>query len=231
MYLAKMSNLSIVAVCNNSIEASGILNSQEVDIVFSDINMPDLSGIALKKSLQQPPVFIFITSYTAHAVESYEVDAIDFVVKPVSFERLLKATNKAIKYLEVKRKNQANENTKPGIVSGEGRQDYFYIKENDGYTKLLTADILYIESMGDFSKIITINNGEHIVLAGLKSLEKQLPDNMFLRVHKQYISSLSHIEKINANDILLVGKTTIPVSISYRQLLLDKVVTNNILIR
>ena len=238
MHLSKISSLEIVAVCSDALEALDILAEQEIDIVFSDISMPEMSGISLKKSLRQAPAFVFITSHAAHAVESFEVDAIDFVVKPVTFERLLKATNKAIEYQELKKhfaqhhpSNDIKINADQPAMPNPESQEYFFIKEKDGFTKLYPADILYIESMGDFSKIIMTQNNKHIILVGLKSLEKQLPDSHFFRIHKQFIINVKHIISITANDIVLTGGHTIPISLLHRQAFLDKVVNKNILSR
>lgn len=234
MFLSKINNLVIVAECADAFEALEILQAQQIDIIFCDINMPHLSGIGLKKSLQHPPVFVFITSYSSHAAESYEVDALDFVTKPASFERLLKAFNKAIEYIGFIEKRRANGGLKEeelALLPRDTAQEYFFIKGNDGFTKLYTADILYIESMGDFSKIIMTNNSQHVILAGLKSLEKQLPETKFIRVHKQYIIGLWHIETIGATEVTLTGKLILPLSIGYKQQLLAKAVNSNILSR
>ena len=238
MYLAKITSLEIVAVCSNAIEALEILVNEEIDIVFSDINMPDISGLSLKKSLQQSPAFVFITSHAAHAAESFEVDAIDFVVKPVTFERLLKAANKAIEYHELKKhfaKHQtineyAINRDQPAISAVDG-QEYYFIREKDGFTKLAPADILFIESMGDFSKIVVTKKNKHVILVSLKSLEKQLPESHFIRVHKQFIINIQHIISLTTNEILLKEDYIVPLSLSNRQALLDKVVSKKILSR
>jgi len=235
MFLRKISTLEVVAVCSNALEAMDILAKKDIDIVFSDVRMPDISGIGLKKSLQHAPIFVFISGHPDHAVDSFDVDAIDFVVKPVSFDRLLKAANKAIGYYNLKRQS-----AQAGVKQAEAAQadfasvdaqDYFFIKENDGFKRILASDVLYIESMGDFSKITVISLKYHVILVSLKSLEKQLPAHLFLRVHKQYIVNIPHIISITANDLLLTAKKTVPVSTNYRQLLLEKVVAGKLLTR
>ena len=237
MKLKKIDSLSIQSVLADGMEAVQVLKNNEVDIVFSDIDMPDLSGIELLKSLKHPPVFIFISGHSEHAAESFNLDVIDYIVKPVKMERLIKATDKAIEYIQAKRKAPAETVIKTGIqmpvdiVRTIDAQEYFFIKEKNAHIKLSMGDVLYIESMGDFSKIITTQMKTHFVLVSLKNLEKQLPDKLFMRVHKQYIINLLHIVNISAADIKLSNNLSVPLSTAYRQVLLDNVVDKKTLTR
>jgi len=230
MFVKKIPLLNIVAECEDGLQAAEVLSTQKIDIVFCDIDMPDLSGIGLLKSLQNPPVFVFITSYRDYAVESFDLDVVDFVLKPVSFERLLKAANKAIEYVKLKTDSAAIIGTGMLLPESE-KDDYFFIKENHGVTRIKYSDVIYIESLGDFSKIHTIHNQTHIVLSSLKNLEVQLPAEVFKRVHKQYIANLNFIITIGTNDLHLLDKQTIPVSTTYRQELLDTFVNKDIIKR
>ena len=227
LHLRKIPNLNIVAICKNGIEAATILSKQDLNIVFSDIDMPELSGTELYKSLKNKPLFIFITSHSHYAAESFDLDAIDFVVKPATFERLLKATNKAIEYIEL-RKN-ASQISDDLTKSVENNDDYFFFRETKGITKLNYKDVIYIESMGDFSKIYT-SDEKHVILVGLKNLEKQLPD-FFARVHKQYIINVNHISTITSHEVHLAQNFTVPISAMNRQELLDKVIDKKTLSR
>jgi len=132
MYLSKIETLTIEAVCSSGLEAAALLQQKDIDIVFSDIDMPGLSGIELIQSLKKAPVFIFVSSYSEHAAESYSLDVIDFIVKPVTLVRLAKATSKAIEYIELKKKLSADKNPIPvdpqSLVTNAG--DHFFIKEN-----------------------------------------------------------------------------------------------------
>jgi two-component system, LytTR family, response regulator len=217
MHLRNINLLEIKAVCANGMEAAAVLLNEPIDIVFSDIDMPELSGTGLLKSLQSPPEFIFITSFTQYAAESFDLDAFDFIVKPATFERLMKATNKVINYLDLKKSAQQN----AGIAPAETSEDYFFLKETKGFTRLNYKDVIYIESMGDFSQIYTAS-GKHITLVNLKNLERQLP-NSFFRVHKQYIINLNQISTLTSHEILLNHSYTVPISISNRQELLEKI--------
>ncbi|WP_316829959.1 LytTR family DNA-binding domain-containing protein [Pedobacter aquatilis] len=227
LHLKKIPSLEIVATCNSGIEAAAILATKKIDIVFSDIDMPDLSGMDLYKSLKKKPLFIFITSHSHYAAESFDLDALDFLTKPATFERLLKATNKAIEYIEL-RKNVAL-SSEDSISHPDKGEDYFFFKETKGITKLNYKDVIYIESMGDFSKIYTANE-KHIILVGLKNLEKQLPEQ-FLRVHKQYIINVNHISTVTAHEVHLTEHFIVPISAASRQELLDKVIDKKTLSR
>lgn len=238
MKVKKIDGLVLKASLADGLEAIPILKKEHIDIVFSDIDMPELSGIELLKSLKYPPVFIFISSYPEHAAESFELDVIDYIVKPVKMERLIKAVEKAIEYIKAKasmHRGVQPKSTAPAspcdFVRSIDAQQFFFIKENNIHSKVYMGDVLSIESMGDFSKIYTVQQKTHLVLIGLKSLEKQLPTDIFLRVHKQYIVNILHIKTISAVDIRLSNNTLIPVSIAYKQTLQDKLINKKSLTR
>ncbi len=237
--LRKIESLSVIALFGDGMEAIPALKNEEIDIVFSDIDMPDLSGIELLKSLRNPPVFIFISAHPEHAAESFSLDVIDYIVKPVKIERLIKAVNKAIEYISAKRNIQTEINEKSiftpsnvnDLVQTIDAQEYFFIRENNSYIKLNMGDVLYIESMGDFSKICILGNKSHMVLISLKNLEKQLPVKFFMRVHKQFIINVLHIINVSTSDIKLSNHTIVPISAAYKQLLLDNLINKKTLTR
>ena len=226
MHLAKMPQLEILGAYEDGFEAQKFLANAEVDIVFSDIDMPNLNGFGLLKALKNPPVFIFISSHSEYAVESYNLDVIDFIIKPVTFERVFKAVNKAIEYIELKDTVVA----KPGTTTFEN-ENYFFIRESNDLVKLAFEDVAYIESMGDFSKIFTLDDKRHITLVSLKNLEAQLSPDYFTRVHKQYIINHHHISAISTDEMTIAHKYTVQLSPSYRPILLDKVVNKKIVTR
>ncbi len=226
MHVSKMPQLEIVASVADGFEAQQVLANTEVDIVFSDIDMPLLNGFGLVKSLKKPPVVIFISSHAEYAVESYNLDVIDFVVKPVTFERILKSVTKAIEYIELK--NAAP--TRQVSMTLE-KENYFFIRESNDLVKLHFEEVAYIESMGDFSKIFTLQDKRHITLVSLKNLEVQLPTEYFTRVHKSFIINHDHITAISNDEMVIATKFTLPLSPSYRQGLLDKVVNKKIVTR
>jgi len=227
MHLSKIGKLNIRACCTNGLEAYQFLMKEPVDIVFSDVDMPELSGLQLAKSLQKSPVFVFASDYPEFAAESYALDVIDYIVKPVSFERLLKSVNKAIEYIELKKVVTQREQNR-SISSVE---DYFFIRESSELVKLRFEEVAYIESMGNFSKIYMVSGQFHIALVILKNLESQLPASFFTRIHKQYVINHSLLTSIGAGDITLCGKFTVPLSQSYRQAVLDKLVENRMVNR
>ncbi len=238
MKIKKMESLHLVASVANGMEAVSILKKEQIDIVFSDIDMPDLSGIELLKSLKNPPVFIFISSHPEHAAESFNLDVIDYIVKPAKMERLIKAVDKAIEYINAKKKAQKEmpskqiaPQTQNDFIRTIDAHEYFFIKENNNYIKLNMGDVLYIESMGDFSKIITLSHKSHMVLISLKNMEKQLPESLFIRVHKQYIVNVLHIKNISISDIKLSNSLLIPISIAYKQSLQDNLINKKTLTR
>lgn len=227
MHVKKISSLKIVAVCENGIEAASVLNNTPIDIIFSDIDMPEFSGTSLLKTLKNKPLCIFITSFSHYAAESFDLDALDFIVKPATFERLLKATNKAIEYLELKKLvKKSNSDLSKELNQSD---DYFFFRETKGITKLNYSEVVYIESMGDFSKIYTVAD-KHIILVGLKNLEKQLPE-FFSRVHKQYIINVNHISTITSHEVHLSHNFIVPISANNRQELLDRVIDKKTLSR
>ncbi|MET0572685.1 MAG: LytTR family DNA-binding domain-containing protein [Pedobacter agri] len=228
MHLKKISSLQIIKICTSGVEAAEVLSNTEIDIVFSDIDMPELSGMALLKITKNKPLFIFITSHSEYAVESYDLDAIDFIVKPATFERILKAANKAIEYLELKKQISVEGNEQAEIR--KENEDFFYFRETKGITKLKYSDVIYIESMGDFSKLFT-SNDKHVILVSLKNLEKQLPEDIFTRVHKQYIININHIATLTNHEVHLDFNFIVPISASNRQELMEKSIEKKILSR
>jgi two-component system, LytTR family, response regulator len=225
--LKKMEGLDLKASFADGLEALSYLKNNKVELIFSDIDMPDLSGIELLKSLKQPPAFIFISSHSEHAAESFNLDVIDFIVKPVKIERLIKAVDKAFAILE---QNQSN-TTEIESAPKEAEMDFFFIKENNIHIKVNVDDVLYIESMGDFSKIIVKDNKSHMVLISLKNLEKQLSPLKFMRVHKQFMVNLAHIVSIANTDLKLSNQQLIPVSTSQKQILMDEFINKRTLSR
>lgn len=223
MFVRKIERLKIKAICSSAIEVANVLAKESIDIIFSDIDMPGLSGINLVKSLKTTPAVIFITSYGDYAVQGFDVDAVDFIVKPATFERIIKASNKAIAYLDLKKEAGKIKETEQPEANGD---DYFFIKETKGYTRLLFDEVIYMESMGDFSKIFTIGN-MYITLVNLKNLERQLPEN-FTRVHKQFIINTNKIVTVMPSEIILTNEIAVPLSLNNKQELMDKITSKTI---
>ncbi len=207
-YAKKLDNLRIAGKCNDALEARKKLQETPVDLIFLDINMPALSGISFLKTLPHPPLVIFTTAYEEYALQGYELNAIDYLKKPFSFERFLKAFQKAEELLRLKRE-PAPAGSSPGIP------DHIFIKSNKKTFRISFADILYIEGLGDYIKIHLKN--QHLVAnLTMKKMEELLPTETFYRIHKSFIISLPQVESIEGN-LVTINHTQLPVGNNYRQ--------------
>jgi two-component system, LytTR family, response regulator len=198
--------LNLVARCKNAMEAAEVLHNEKVDLIFLDIQMPGLNGLQFLKSLQRPPMVIFITAYKEYAVEGFTLDAVDYLVKPVSFERFLKACNKAQDLYNLQQKSTTKE-----ILP-----DYFFVYVEYNLVKVSIPDIQYIESMKDYVKIFLQSAPKPIITKmSLKSLEEKLMPYRFVRIHKSYIVSADKVTAIK-RDLICVGTVELPLGESYR---------------
>ncbi len=205
-YLAEVSDLEIVAECSNAIEATRILNKGSIDILFLDINMPGLSGISFARSLSISPQIIFTTAYPEYAVEGFELNATDYLVKPYSFERFLLAVNRALERLR-ESQNGANE----GKV---------LVKADKKLFALSFSDIWIIEGQGDYIRIYTPQH-KLMVHSTIRSFLDSLPQEDFMRIHKSFAINLRHIEFIEGNQVKIADQS-LPVSPSHREELLSR---------
>jgi DNA-binding LytR/AlgR family response regulator len=204
IYIDEHPLLELGAVCADALAAQQWLAKQPAAIVFLDINLPRLSGISFLKSLSRPPLVIFTTAYPEFAAEGFELDATDYLVKPFSFERFLKAVHKALEKLERR---------DAGVVSPA--VNYIFLKSDKKVYKVNLADILYLESLDDYVKVVT-GGAHYLVHDTLKSLLEELPATQFMRVHKSYIIANNKIVFIEGN-YLRVGEKDIPIGASYRE--------------
>ncbi|MCF8226784.1 MAG: LytTR family DNA-binding domain-containing protein [Bacteroidales bacterium] len=207
-YLQDIPGVTLVAECRDAFEASEFLSQKNVDLLFLDINMPRLSGISFAKTLTQAPMIIFITAYPEYAVEGFDMNAVDYLVKPFSFERFLKAVNKAIE-----KSTSGND--------GHQRDNTLLVRADKKIYALKTNDIIYIESCGDYVKIVTGECRSLIVHDTMKGFFDRLPGNEFMRVHRSYTVNISHVHCIEGN-MIQTPSDAIPVSPAYRQELLDR---------
>lgn len=208
-YVSKVDGLQLVGVCNNGLEARKFLDQNPVDILILDIRMPLMTGIDLLKGLVEQPVTILCTAYEEYAVKGYELNVIDYLVKPVPFDRFKKAIDKAIEYLEVLR--VPTEKLQP--------KDYFFIKTDTRIVKFMFSEISAIEAQGEYVKIIAANK-KVMSLVSLTNIANVLPDD-FVRIHRSYIINMRHIDEVKANEII-IGKEIYPISRNYRSTFFDK---------
>ena len=202
--------LILSSVCKSAIEASNYLSSNEVDLIFLDVEMPKMSGLELLKSLNHKPQVILITAKEKYAVEAFDYEVTDFLVKPVNHTRFLRAVQK----VRVKNKPSSIESVNAGNI---------FIKVDSELINLCTNDILWIEALGDYVNFITPVK-KYVVLSTMKNIEAKLPATEFARVHRSYLVRIDKIKKIS-EDIILVENKLIPVSKSYKKELLERLTT------
>lgn len=212
-HIEQIDFLHATAVCKNAIEASIAIQDHQIDLIFLDIQMPKITGIDLLKNLQKPPLVIFTTAFPQYAVEGYELNILDYLLKPISFERFFKAVVKAQAYFNLKG-NQEKDHQEP----------YFFIKSNQKIEKIMIADILFIEALSNYIILYT-KDKKHIAYISFKAIESQLPKSLFLKIHKSFIVAIGAIQTIDNNQVLLAGHA-LPVSKSYKLALMDRVEKN-----
>ena len=223
-YIEKIGDFTLVAKCNNAFEANNALQNESVDLMFLDIQMPQLTGTDFLKSLANPPIVIFTTAYPNYAVEGFELNALDYLLKPISMDRFMKASNKAIEQF------QLNSGDATGGGKMEDGEDFFFVKADKKLVKVNYADILYIEGLKDYV-IIRMDKGRVITLQTMKSLEAKMPSPMFKRIHRSYIVNTGKINAIVGNMVELTekGQTKhIPIGKNYREALLELVNKNRL---
>jgi len=214
-YIGDVPSLNLVKSCNNALDAIELLNSTHIDILFLDIQLPKLTGIKFLKSLKKPPQTIFTTAYSEYAVEGFELEAIDYLLKPFSFERFLKSVNKAIDRIE----SSHEASTPSEIVVND--EEFVFFKSDKKIYRIDLNDLLYVEALKDYVKIVT-THGTKLVLQTLKHWQKILPSKLFQRAHKSYIVNLKQIDNINGNIISIRDKE-IPIGRHYREDLLKEI--------
>ena len=214
-HLMKIPEVNLIAKCDNAIEAKKMINAHEIDLVYLDIQMPQITGIEFAKSLTHPPAIIFTTAFDNYAVEGFELNAIDYLLKPISLERFMKATNKAIESIEKTHRSEATD-----FETSE--DDFIFVKADKKLVKIHYSDVIYIEGLKDYV-IIKRNEKRVITLQTMKSLEAKLPSNIFLRIHRSYIVNIKKIMAIMGNMVEVKEKGEIkhlPVGKNYRDELL-----------
>src|SRR5215203_2254226 len=203
-FIGSVHTLELVATCTDAIEAINFLQSKPVDLIFLDIKMPELLGTDLIRSLKNPPKVIFTTAFRKYAIEGFELDAVDYLLKPISFDRFLKAVNKVFQL-----NLQSNTNTAGAENHPESAQPFLYLRADRKMVKVLFNDILYIEGLRDYIRIFTTSR-QIITKHLLASLEEMLPSDAFLRIHRSYIISISKIDSFNS-DTIEIGKKELPI--------------------
>jgi DNA-binding LytR/AlgR family response regulator len=214
-YIREVAFIHVVKACEDAMDANSLLASEKIDLMFLDIQMPRITGIGFLKSLKNPPMVIMTTAYPNFALQGYELDVLDYLVKPFPFDRFLKAANKARDFFELKSK-------KPDVEkSGE---DYFFVKCDFRYEKIHFKDILYVEGMENYVVIFTTTQ-KYVTLLRMKIMEETLPAQDFIRIHKSFIVSIAAISSIDGNEIIVSGKR-LPISREKKSEIMERVIKN-----
>lgn len=208
--ISKVPFLQLVAKCQDAFEAIKVLETQTVDLIFLDIQMPGLTGLQFIQSLAVKPMIVLITAYEKYALQGFNLDVLDYLVKPVSFDRFMKACNKAKDMQELK---TARPKEAPAVAANPG---YFFVNVDYKLLKITTADVAWIEGLKDYIKIHLKSSARPVITRmSMKGIEEELPGGEFLRIHKSYIVSKAHITAVMKNSVF-IGDLELPVGENYR---------------
>jgi len=223
MLIEKTSNLALLGSFNSALTASKFMLDHSVDLVFLDIQMPGINGIEFAKTIPQTTFVIFTTAFSEFALESYEVDAVDYLIKPIKLERFQKAVDKADMYSKLLQKGNATPNIE------QITDDYFFIKADRKIIKIYFNDLLFIEGLKDY--VVMHTEKQKVITAmNIKTIHEQLPKNSFVRVSKSFIINAKKIDSVD-NNTVNIGKNEIPIGNIYRDFFFDEFVTKKILSR
>ncbi len=216
-HISQIASLEVVATCNSAIKAFEIVNKEQIDLLFLDIKMPNLTGVDFLKSLKNPPKTIFTTAYRDFAIESYDLEAVDYLLKPITFERFFKAVDKFIRL---------SNTTFPEVQKETVSADYIVVKSGNKHHKIFLKDMVFIESLKDYIQIHLENNTNIVTKYTLADIEKKLMAYNFLRVHRSFIINTAKITAFSSNEIDLNQSNEIPIGASYKDeviLFLDRI--------
>lgn len=216
-FASKIPDIEVIDKVKSPLDALTILNQKPIDLLFLDIQMPSLSGTNLLKSLKHPPVTIFTTAYSDYAIEAFDLNAVDYLLKPFSFERFLQAVNKAKEQLHIR----TQPTSAPALVIPTQSQDFFTIKVDGNLTKVHFSDILFVEGLKEYIRIVC-RNARLVTYERLGKLEDLLPADQFLRVHKSYIVAKDKVEALEGNR-LVIEKYKIPISRTKKEGVVDSI--------
>ena len=212
-YVERVPFLANVGSCSSAAEAMELLSAGDVDVMFVDINMPDIDGVQFVRSLVHPPMVVFTTAYSEYAIEGFRLDAVDYLLKPISFEDFLKASNK------LNRIYSMNNSAQPAVEQGEEVcRDCLYVKSDYRMLRVPVDSIIYVESMSEYVRIFVEGNAKPIVsLMSMKKIEDALPKNSFMRVHRSYLVNLDKIKEVAKMRIVYEGNVYVPIGDMYKE--------------
>lgn len=213
-HIEKLENFEIVAECGDAMKALQELRNHSVDLMFMDIQMPQITGIEFLKTLKHPPKVIITTAYREYALDGFELDVVDYLLKPITFERFLKSINKFYQITQ-----EEIQNVSSGPVNQKTEEAFIYVRENKKVIKLHLSEILYIEGLSEYVQIYT-GKKKIITKTSMTNMQEKLPDDGFMRIHKSFIVSMSKIEAFTTHSIEVPGKE-LPIGRSYKNSVLD----------
>ena len=218
-YVKKHPELNLIARCNNADEASKVLNSQHIDLMFLDIQMPGVTGLNFIRLLKNKPLFMFTTAYSEYAIDGFELDAIDYLLKPIAYDRFEKAIEKAKEYYTIKNNS--------GLTESDLENDFIFVKANQQLIKLAYGEILYVEAFADYVKIF-LNDRKIVTLQTMKKMEAKLPSDIFSRVHRSFIVNRKAVQSFSTS-VCEVNGEKIPVGKNYKNDFIKLMKSNPIL--
>lgn len=228
-YIEQIPELNLVAKCSNALEANNILQSEDIDLMFLDIQMPQVTGTEFLKSLNNPPMVVFTTAYPNYAIEGFELDALDYLLKPIPMDRFMKAVNRAVEMKNLF--SSTNPETAEVVDRPAGeKEDFVFVKSDKKLVKIHYSDIIYIEGLKDYV-IIRCKDTRVITLQTMKSLEARMPANIFKRIHRSYIVNLDEINAVVGNMVEVTEKgqsKNLPIGKNYKDELLEIVNKNRL---
>ncbi len=229
-YVADLDFLHLVGTCESPLDAGEILDTQSVDLIFLDVQMPKLNGIDFLKTLRHPPLVILTTAYPQYALEGYQLDVLDYLLKPITFDRFYQSAQKAKAQWQLQQQaKQTPTTSSPAATSPFADEDYFFIKVEHKYERIAVRDIRYVEAMQNYVLIYT-EQEKYMTLVTLKSVEERLPAEQFLRTHKSYLIAKDKIDSVEGNQIF-VGQQIVPISRHYRESVIEALIGSNLLRR
>ena len=212
-YIKKIPYLELVAECRSAIEAQQVVDQQQVDAIFLDINMPDLNGLDFAKSMQdhsKGPIMVFTTAYSEYAIEGYKANAVGYLLKPYSFDEFETAAQKVKDIMEIRHQSSAE-------VSADPNDNVIYVKSDYRIVRIDISSIRYIEAMSEYLRISCDDKEKPvIVLLSMKKIEEHLPTNTFMRIHRSYIINLNKIREVKKNHVILEGDASLPIGDNYK---------------
>ncbi len=218
-YVTKHPELTLVARCNNAAEASEVLKKHKVDLMFLDIQMPEITGLSFVKSLEHKPLFMFTTAYPDYALEGFELDAIDYLLKPIAYDRFEKGVEKALEYYKIKQNSD--------VAESDLENEHFFVKANQKLIKLSYSEIYYVEAFADYVKIFLADK-KIVTLQTMKNMERKLPPEMFSRVHRSFIVNRKHVASFSTS-VCEVNDVKIPIGKNYKEAFVSLMKSNTIL--